>query len=173
MKLYSALQYRDTLCFLYDCLQNLYKKNSKISEKNKILQKCIRIMTTIFNFVLISHSSVTSIAIIYPVYKHLVLHKKDFILPLVIPGVNKEHVIGYYMHSIVHAIIFLFGLIGIMLSDLFLATFIINSYVYVEIFKKDIDDLNTLLIDNKNDNQNLEIKKQLRLIVCNYNDILV
>jgi len=102
----------------------------------------------------------------------IVLNKKEFVLPLMIPGLNYETMIPFCIYTIVHGMLTSNCVCGMMLSDSLFATFIINSYVLVEFFKIYINDLNLLLLKNHNDNECLEIKRQLRLIVNEYNDIL-
>ena len=172
VKLYSAITYSNTLRELHESLRLLYVLNYKNQEKNKILEKYLGICNLIVKLVLITHFSTPLLTFLYPIYTQIFLNKKQLILPMLIPGITAETIIGYHIYNCVHSFLILIGVLGIIVSDLYFAILIIHSIVLIKFFKININDLNKLLISNL-DKEDFKIKTQLKLIIDEYNDILM
>lgn len=150
-KIYMSISFAATIQSNLAFVTEVYKANETESENKQDLRKCARLNLRICKaiFILIVVTCLTFAVV--PILTYLFTGRIEPILPLVIPFIRNDTIVGYMVQTIYQLILLFVGICLMAAPDVFLVTMTMQYWPMTQILDRSVRDLNKT---NKETNRN-------------------
>lgn len=135
-----AEDFQWTISFILD----LYKINSKIQSRDRFeyFQKISSFTEILFKVVISTIACSFFVFLFYPIYMYFFQGQLIPIVPLFLPGIDENTLIGYTVVTIYHLALAFVGMIGFSSFEFLIAIIIISSLIFAKLISIDLVQIN-------------------------------
>lgn len=157
IKFYNAYIHRHFFMIMYGRLRDLHYKYRNhrnnvhlllLMERIHLISRCIFLLYCLGGLSYLLH----------PVYIYWDEHKRDLLFALRLPGIDADSFNGYVITTCTQIAMIVICVFGLAASDVAILLFVCSLAGFVDVFKNELDELNTMLNDEQRDERKIQQK---------------
>lgn len=152
------IQYVDNIQWVIYFIRDIYKEHitTESVERAEYFRKFALFTEYFFKFLVLMYFSLIFVVLTYPGFMYFTQHELVPIMPLYIPGIDENTIIGYIIITIYHLTMITLASVGIAATDFFLAIVIISSLIFAKLIWLEMQQIHTDL-DEKSSELSLKV----------------